>query len=148
MRRDWNLIREIVLIVEERVQHGGGDVCRLYHQWLVHGMGLAQGTAFPATRDHAASALLYALTPAGHEFADLCRDDAPWTAAMERVAKSGGSVCFEVLLRVLKQEQERRLHPLTSITWVHGARHDDEPQAIIADKDRLPRGGTGTEKRS
>ena len=110
MKRDMDLIRQILLQVEEFPEYEwvpldkieGADEEELsYHVQLLSEAGLIEA--------HNASGLNslewnpIALTWAGHEFLDAARDDARWNAAKSTVLSRVGNLSFDLLKEVLSQ---------------------------------------------
>jgi hypothetical protein len=114
MRADWDLMRKIVLAIEEAVPSGLPKIVDYsddevgYHAHLLIGNGLAEGfSARHLLHDHPYDYITN-LTMAGHEFAELTRDDARWTKAME-IAHRAGAVSLNTLKHLLISEQARQL---------------------------------------
>ena len=120
MKRDLELIRKIVLAVEDS---DGGRAPQLtfegysssdvgYHAHLLVDAGLARGVDVTNMGSEAPQALITDLTWAGHEFAALARDDDRWQHAMSVVSSKGGGFTFDGLKRLLAPEE--RLLPSSS----------------------------------
>jgi hypothetical protein len=121
MKRDMDLIRAILLSVEE---HEDGRAPRDltvdgysaeqigYHNYLIGDAGLAK-TADVTTRGSSGPmALVIHLTWAGHEFLDAARDDTVWSKTKARLGAAGKAVLgvpISVLTAVLIDETKRRL---------------------------------------
>jgi len=111
MKRDLNLIRNLVLAVEDTP---GGWTTKLsaqgysqsqvgYHAHLVIEEGLAKGVDMIVHGDDGPRASITSLTPAGHDFADLVRDDDRWNNAVGAMTQ-GNHVSFQALKRLLASE--------------------------------------------
>src|SRR5580704_3082064 len=111
MKRDLELIRKIVLAVEDSE---GGRVPQLtfeglsssevgYHAYLLVDAGIARGVDVTTMQSEGPQALITDLTWAGHEFAALVRDDKRWKRAMDLVNSRGAST-FDELKRLLDLE--------------------------------------------
>jgi hypothetical protein len=109
MRRDWDLVRKIVLAVED---HPDGFMPRLdiegysreqigYHAYLLIDAGLAAGVSIGVSGDKSPQAMLRNLTWAGHEFAESARDDSRWKTAMGIVKDKGGAITADILGQLL-----------------------------------------------
>jgi len=110
MRRDWELIRKIVLAVED---HPGGfapDDLQFdgvteeqigYHCYLIVDAGYAVGEdVFTSPGTSPRWSILH-LTSAGHDFAEACRNDTIWANTMKLVREKAGTVTAEVLKSLL-----------------------------------------------
>jgi len=107
MKRDLNLFRKLVLIAEDTKR----GVTKLYaegysqsqvgfHAHLVVEAGLAKGVDMTIHGNDGPQAVITSLTWAGHEFADLVRDDDRWNNALSTMTQ-GGQVSFQALKRLL-----------------------------------------------
>jgi Hypothetical protein (DUF2513) len=108
MKRDMELVRKILLAVEEAtttdkpipIKLEGYDLRVIsYHIQRLHEAGLIEAldaSDLGTSRWHATS-----LTWAGHEFLDTARNDTVWQRAMTSVNEKGGSVSLEVLKSIL-----------------------------------------------
>jgi hypothetical protein len=109
MRRDWEVIRHIVLTLADAPpgQDPKYDFEGLtpeeiaYHLYLVYKEGLAEGQRFEQGGGRPPSALLERLTWAGNDFADAMRDETIWRRAMSRIKEKGGAVTLEMLKSLL-----------------------------------------------
>lgn len=94
MKRDWSVIRELLLEVEKhdevRIPYSP-DETRSYHGELLIKAG------FVGDGNSANYTFLHGLTWAGHDLLDAIRDDAVWTETKSRLAKVSGSVSLEVV---------------------------------------------------
>ena len=101
MKRDLSLIRKIVLAVEDA--EGGSAPAALaiegydqaqigYHAHLLIDAGIARGFDVTNLMSPGPEALITDLTWAGHEFAELARDDNRWQRVMAVVNSKGGGL--------------------------------------------------------
>jgi len=107
MRRDWNLIRLLLLEVESGTEPSGlSDYTEpqiLYHAVLlvesefVHGDVISDHTGTPRSAHYSR------LTWKGHDFLDATRDEAIWKKAIALVQTSAGSATAELLKDACKQ---------------------------------------------
>lgn len=109
MKRDWELIRKIVLAVEDhptgiapdlRIDGYSQDAVG-YHAYLLMDAGLARGAESTSMSDSSPQALLMNLTWAGHDFADKARDESRWKSVMRLVEDRGGSITVDILGQLL-----------------------------------------------
>ncbi|MGA2713572.1 MAG: DUF2513 domain-containing protein [Bryobacteraceae bacterium] len=106
MKPDWNLMRQIVLAVENSTTAGLPAIDGYsqdevgYHAHLLIGAGLAEGYSVGNNGHRYPHDFISSLTADGHEFAELARDDARWSDAMAR-ARSAGAVTFDILKHLL-----------------------------------------------
>jgi hypothetical protein len=109
MQRDWDLIRKIVLAVEN---HPNGFAPQLqfdgytpeqvgYHSYLLVDAQLAQGIAVTTNANRSPVAKITYLTWAGHEFAEAARDNTRWNRAMGIVRDKGGAITMNLLGQLL-----------------------------------------------
>jgi Hypothetical protein (DUF2513) len=118
MKRDMNLIREILMWAESQ-EHGytGGnpdiegysDEEVAYHVYLMSQAGLANAIDTGSIDSESPCALLLSLTWTGHEFLDAAKDDTIWTKAKETILKPGVSMTFNFLIEWLKTEAKTKL---------------------------------------
>jgi hypothetical protein len=110
MRRDIDLLRRIVLAVEDLP--GGSLNTELeidgytreqigYHSYLLIDAGLAQGR--DATYLEGTSPVWHInhLTSKGHDFADAARSEGIWNKAKTKIKEQGGSFTVELLKDLL-----------------------------------------------
>lgn len=114
MKRDLDLIRKILLAVEAHPHGLAPDDLTIpgytdeqvgHHNWLIVRSGLADGAETTSHQSESRSALIYSLTPAGHDFLDAARDDTTW----KRVTAAAGAVTIDVLTTALKEFAARLL---------------------------------------
>lgn len=110
MRRDLNLLRRIVLKIEESptawapkdLSIQGYTAAQVsYHAYLLVNAGLAYGSDTTCLGSEGPEALISHLTWAGHEFADAARNDTHWNRAMGLVKDKGGAITVEILVQLL-----------------------------------------------
>lgn len=114
MKRDMDLVRTMVkeLASEERSGplrsvESVDDEVFCYHAMLLIEGGLADGAMQRKLQGVPAGAMLYCLTWAGQDFADLVDSDTVWNRVRERVIEPARSWSFDVLLTILKGEAVR-----------------------------------------
>ncbi|MDM8542434.1 DUF2513 domain-containing protein [Desulfococcaceae bacterium HSG9] len=106
MKRDWDLVREILIRVEElssvkdcvrpnEFEEYDEDIVS-YHMYLLEQANLVEG---PIKKHHNAGimALLFNLTWQGHEFLDSVRNDGVWNKLKTTASEKGISMPFEVI---------------------------------------------------
>lgn len=115
MKRDLELLRKIVMAVEgskgmtPNISIDGYSPAQIgYHAHLLVDAGIARGVDVTNLGSEAREALITDLTWAGHEFAELARDDKRWHRAMSVIACKGGAFTFEELKRLLATPEEER----------------------------------------
>ncbi|MBX9790026.1 MAG: DUF2513 domain-containing protein [Pirellulales bacterium] len=110
MKRDMDLIRKMVLAVEDSPSGFAPDALNFddyteeqvgYHAYLLVDAGLALGADVTTMSSSSPEYVLRRLTWAGHEFADACRNESIWNQAQDTVKKKAGSVTFDVLKELL-----------------------------------------------
>lgn len=114
MKRDFNLLREILLIVEaspagevitEMELEGAPDEgTAIEHIELLIEAGLVEGQVTPPD--------LFAigrLTNAGHDFLESARNNSVWEKVMCKVKDKGGAVTIEILSSLLTEAGKKLL---------------------------------------
>jgi hypothetical protein len=110
MKRDMNLVRTIVLALEDSpagfppqnfgVEGYSKEVVR-YHIYIMMEAGLVRGADVTTRGSKSPEAIATGLTWSGHEFADVARDLKRWQKAMELTKEKAGSITLDVLVRLL-----------------------------------------------
>lgn len=109
MKRDMELIRKIVLAVEESesgyaqpvVINGYTEEQIGYHNFLIADAGLAIGSNVTFKGASAPQWRLVHLTSAGHDFADAARNKSIWDKATAAVKENAGAVTIAVMTQLL-----------------------------------------------
>ena len=109
MKRDWDLIRKMILAIEDSPSGWAPDlfferyteVQVGYHAWLLIDAGLARGREASARGSNAPKGMITSLTWAGHEFAEAVRNDKTWNKAMGTVKERVGDITFDILKQLL-----------------------------------------------
>jgi Hypothetical protein (DUF2513)/Restriction endonuclease len=109
MKRDLSLIRKLVLMVEDAPtgwapklavdEYSESQVG--YHAHLLVEAGLARGVDVTTHGSEGPQALITSLTWAGHEFAELARDDDRWNKALGSIINGAQAITFEALKGLL-----------------------------------------------
>ena len=111
MKRDWDLIRELLLEFEKRCDGDQSANSRLleiesrsdteiaYHISLLAEAGLIDAADRSTNTD--SQWLVNRLTWDGHEFLDAARDRGRWQRAKETITSKGGGLGFDLLMEVL-----------------------------------------------
>jgi len=110
MKRDMDLVRKILLTIEESphgffnefptIQGYSGEQVG-YHSYLMIQAGLIEGADATTMDSESPEAIPTCLTWQGHEFLDACRNESVWTKAKEKIKSIGGEVPLDVLKTVL-----------------------------------------------
>lgn len=113
MKRDMDLIREILLAREEDRDLRTSEPPEViaYNVQLLDDAGLLEAIIKKDHRGAAVGCAIMRLTWAGHDFLDATKDDTIWNKAKERILKPGVSWTFSILVEFLKAEAQRRLGP-------------------------------------
>ncbi len=110
MKRDMDLVRKIVLAIEEQ-PHGHSEEFKLegytgeqigYHLHLMLEADLINGSDITGLSDLSPQAMVSSLTWKGHEFADAARNETFWNNARKAVQEKAGSVGIGVLIEYLQ----------------------------------------------
>lgn len=108
MKRDWDLMRQILFEVEKWPFTGGFDTITIpnhsepeisYHVSLLADAGLIE--AIDVSSHDGVAWRPKHLTYAGHEFLDAARQDTTWNSAKEKVFKATGTITLEAQKTVL-----------------------------------------------
>lgn len=112
MKRDMDLIRKILLAMEEKpdgffegrlVIDGYSSNQIGYHVYLMMQAGLVEGADATTMDSSSPVAIPTCLTWYGHDFLDASRDENRWTKAKQMAAKLGSGVTFDVMKTLLVQ---------------------------------------------
>lgn len=106
MRRDMDLVREILLAIEgtsgimqpssiKSENHSKKEIA--YHFQLLIDAGFAQGKTIENGMGLPVDGIIQNLTWEGQEFLDLCRKNTIWEKAKKNALNVTGSLGFEVL---------------------------------------------------
>lgn len=118
MKRDFDLIRKILLAVESQehgfvrdplVIEGHSEEQIRYHIYLLGEAGLLKVADHTHLQSLSPEALPINITWAGHEFIDAAKNETVWAKAKTKVLKPAGGIAFDVLLEWLKAEAKQRL---------------------------------------
>ena len=97
MKRDFNLIRKLLLSVQNK-EPVILNPAAVYHCEL-----LCQGELIEVSKNET-----YQLTAAGHQFLNLARDESVWSAVTRRIQEKAGSVPFELLMKLLQDAAKNK----------------------------------------
>ena len=118
MQRDMNLVRQILLKIEEH-EHGRAqrslDIADYsedqigYHVYIMIEGGLLEGADVTQMGSKTFEAIPTRLTWAGHEFLDAARDDSRWNRALQTARDQAGSVTIGVMTQLLTAMMKQSL---------------------------------------
>ena len=108
MKRDMDLIREILLAVENGPERGieNFKIGSFFRDQIIHNIRLLkkaeyiEGAIYESDNAGVLGYRIFRLTWAGHDFLEACRDEGRWTKAKEIFGKLDG-VTFDVIKQVL-----------------------------------------------
>lgn len=107
MRRDWNLIRLLLLQIEsgEAPPKLGEytDDQKLYHSVLLIESGLAHGIVALGQTGEPIGTTIQRLTWSGHDFLDATRNESIWNKAIGIIGTSVESATADLLKEACKQ---------------------------------------------
>ena len=118
MKRDMELIRKMILLIEDHPSGWAPDIEIVgytaqqigYHSFLIINAGLADGENFTTTGDSAPHFRISNLTSAGHDFADSMRNQYVWDEVMGDIKEKGlPSVTLDVAKKLLDKAIRKRL---------------------------------------
>ena len=121
MKRDWDLLREILYQAESceagrslvlsrgtfhvqdcRLDAGGHSFEEVYeHVLLLKDSGFAEVRELPKLHAGPMGIAIDRLTMRGQDFLEAARDDTRWRKAMKTVSEKGGAVTVSVLTQIL-----------------------------------------------
>jgi hypothetical protein len=110
MKRDMNLVRQIVLSIEaspsgfaprELAVEGYSHEEIGYHLFIMLEAGLIRGADVTVHGANSPEAIATSLTWAGHEFADAARNEDLWAQAMKLTREKAGGVTIDLLMKLL-----------------------------------------------
>lgn len=106
MKRDWDLVRAILLTVEGLPPDESLDDLSIagfdgrvvdHHVALMIEADLLHGTSYGSLDAVVSGHTITGLTWAGHDFLDKARDDVLWRKAMKQTREAGTGLSFSVL---------------------------------------------------
>lgn len=117
MKRDMNLIRHILLALEDgngrQIVIAGYNETQIgYHCYLIVDAGLAKGADVTCMESECPTFVVTHLTWAGHDFLDAAREPDRWKTAQGVFSKLGGvtlEVAKSVLTTLMTQQANRLL---------------------------------------
>jgi hypothetical protein len=110
MKRDFDLIRKMLLTIEERPSGWAPSELKIdgytdeqvgYHAYLLVDGGYAKGEDASSMVSDSPEGMIQCLTWEGHDFIEAARDETRWRKAMGIVTAKGGSVTLDVLKQLL-----------------------------------------------
>lgn len=115
MKRDMDLIRQIVIAVRDRDGHsplsrvdGVDDVVFAEHARLLDEAGLVSANILGSGRGPSNAAVIQRLTWEGQDFADAIDNETIW-ANVKGTAEKAGGWTFGLLLDIAKMEIKQRI---------------------------------------
>jgi hypothetical protein len=108
MKRDWDLIRKILIAAEEKEpgKHLGNDEIKDYdpqlvatHMDLLHDAGYIDARFVRST---SLSAIVLKVTYSGHDLLDTMRSESAWTGIKNMAKSKGLELTFEVVKQIGK----------------------------------------------
>jgi Hypothetical protein (DUF2513) len=118
MRRDMELIRKMVLLVEDHLDGNAPDIkidgytaSQIgYHSYLLVSGGLAVGDCMTDSGDTGPNYSIRYLTPAGHDFAESVRNQYIWDEVWNEIQDKGlGSATIDVVNKMADKYLRKRL---------------------------------------
>lgn len=111
MRRDMDLVRKMILALEEALPdrepelrfEGVPEEKIRYHLYLLYDAGLIRGELSQAMLDKFPEVYPLHLSWRGHDFADAVRSDTVWQRAKSAIGEKLSSVSFDVLLNLINK---------------------------------------------
>jgi len=116
MKRDMEIVRQILLQLEERSHNEGTGVIKIQNvddQAISYHVGLLAQAGYVEAMEIGGEGPYWhteRLTWAGHEFLDAARNDSVWKSVMGKVKASGVSFTVEVINFALMFEGRRLGH--------------------------------------
>lgn len=136
MKRDIDLIRKIILAVEDLPTASAlGQPLKLdgysadqigYHSFLIVDAGLAIGFDFGGCGHSGPMWQIDHLTSAGHDFADAAREDGTWRKALSIAKDKAGGLTIDVVKELLPRTGPvQGASPPKCLWWSHAARSSE-----------------------
>ncbi len=121
MKRDMNLVREILLTIEGHPTSeappitipGRSEEETGYHVYLMIQAGLLEGIETMSKDGDGPEAEASNLTWAGHEFLDTVRDPSRWKDVLSKVGKATGTVTFELVKQALSRMLQAKMDTIS-----------------------------------
>ena len=114
MKRDFDLLRKLLLKIEEAPYQGvrGFPIPKIegytnaelqYHVWLLQEARYIMADGSMGLNELDFTWEIQSLTLRGHDFLDNARDQNRWNQAKKTISERGGSLTFDILKGVLAQ---------------------------------------------
>lgn len=109
MKRDWEIIRTILLRVEDlesgntlRPSDFGGTDSEViaYHVFLLKDAGLIDASILEYSGSSCIHFDIHSLTWSGHEFLDSIRNNSIWKETKSKILSKSGAMTFEIIKSV------------------------------------------------
>jgi hypothetical protein len=121
MKRDWDIIRDVLLALEasptpkthlhpeDLPQHD--EQAAAYNMWLLEDSGYVQGKFLWSSSGNGEinSAIVLMMTNAGHELLNTIRNETAWTKIKDTFKTKGLDMTFDLVLTVGKKVMEAML---------------------------------------
>jgi hypothetical protein len=108
MKRDMELIRELLLAIESDCKEDGLLSCQLtpentweHRESICYNLKLMRDAGFIEAEQLMPDIFIKRMTWEGHEFLDSARNESIWKETMSLVQEKGGSVAIGVLTQLL-----------------------------------------------
>ncbi len=110
MKRDMNLVRSILLVLEKYDHGHAPDKLTIegfseeqigYHIYLMGQAGLLDVTVVTSCQSPSPTAIPIGMTWQGHDFLELAREPSRWRQAIDKVTKAGAAMTIDILKSVL-----------------------------------------------
>ena len=117
MKRDWEVVRELLLALEAKDDvttnlsflPGRDQNIVAYQIQILGEAGLIHGGASIRGLDERLTAHAFRLTWAGHELLDTMRDNTAWSKIKHKAAEKGVSLSFQVIGMLAKEYAKAHL---------------------------------------
>ncbi|MFZ0870068.1 MAG: DUF2513 domain-containing protein [Rhodanobacter sp.] len=105
MKRDWDVVRELLLALEEKddvttnrnTLPGRDQQVVAYHIQILGEARLIHGGASPTGHEERLISHAFRLTWSGHELLDKMRDDTTWNKIKHKASSKGVDLSFQVI---------------------------------------------------
>lgn len=110
MKRDMNLVRSILLVLEAHEHgyapqefriEGYSDEQVAFHVYLMGQAALLRATDVTVASSRSPKAIPHSLTWDGYEFLEAAREPSRWQAALKTLGNKGAAVTFDILKALL-----------------------------------------------
>ncbi|GAL27696.1 hypothetical protein JCM19239_3300 [Vibrio variabilis] len=131
MKRDMDLVRDILLYLEEKPSWVGTitnqlegrrhDLAWHYHCMMLIDAGLVEGKVIPkSTTGDSFTVRVNALSWSGHELLETIRNDTVWSKTKLRIKQTSGTMSIEMIKSVANGFVSKRITAASELSMLSG----------------------------